>query len=102
MSPPSLAPNIAASFLSDGRRIVYEAREARHPLRRWLQEVAGANPRPITPEGKAGWIVSPDDKWLIVGRRQAVIGVNEATLVAVAGGSEQKIQGLKSGETVLG
>jgi hypothetical protein len=32
MTPPSLAPNIAASFLSDGKRIVYEAREADHPL----------------------------------------------------------------------
>ena len=102
MTPPNLAPNIAASFLSDGKRIVYEAREADHPLRTWIQDVNGENPRPITPEGTAGWLVSPDDKWLIVGRRQAVIAVNEATLVALQGGSEQKIQGLKPGETVLG
>jgi dipeptidyl aminopeptidase/acylaminoacyl peptidase len=102
ITPPNLAPAIAANFLSDGKQIVYVAREADRPLRTWIQDVNGGNPRPITPEGTAGWLVSPDDKWLLVGHRRAAIGVIDATMVSLRGGSEQKIQGLNPRETILG
>jgi eukaryotic-like serine/threonine-protein kinase len=54
MSPPNLTPLISASFLPDGKHIVYPAREAGHGTRAWLQDISGGAPRPITPEGTAG------------------------------------------------
>jgi hypothetical protein len=102
ITPPNLVPAIAASFLSQGKQIVYEAQEGDHPLRTWIQDTNGEKPRPITPEGTAGWLVSPDDKWLLVGHRRAAVGVMDAAMVSMASGSEQKIQGLNPGETIVG
>jgi Tol biopolymer transport system component len=72
ITPPNLQPLIAASFFSDGRRILYIAREQGKPPRTWVQRLDGNNPQPITAEGTAGFLLSPDDKWLLVnGRRVA-------------------------------
>jgi eukaryotic-like serine/threonine-protein kinase len=99
INPPKLQVMCCgASFLSDNRRIVYVAREAGRPLRAWMQDITGGDPQPITDEGVIGWMVSPDDKWLIATR-----DLNTLNLFApVSGGKPQKIAGLKSNEQVLG
>jgi dipeptidyl aminopeptidase/acylaminoacyl peptidase len=52
-----------ASWLPDGRRIVFVAREAGRPPRVFVQDVRGGAPEPLTPEGVRGPIaVSPDSK----------------------------------------
>lgn len=102
MSPANLQPEIAARFLSDGKRFVYVAREKGRARRTWLQDVSGASPRPITPEGTFAWIVSGDDKWLITGQPAGINAVNGAALISMDHGNPEKIQGLKSEETVLG
>jgi len=67
ISPPKLTPVNTAGFLPDGRHVIYAAREARHGLRSWLQDLNGGEPRAITDEGVYGALVSPDGKWLLAG-----------------------------------
>ncbi len=102
LSPANLYPLVAASFLSDSKHIVYVAHEAGHLPRTWLQDTNGGAPRPITPEGTAGFLVSPDDKWLVVGRRQMNKAVLEGVLVSIENGSMEKIAGLNPDDEVLG
>jgi len=102
ISPANLSPHIAASFLSDGKHIVYVAAEAGHRARTWLQDLEGGKPRPITAEGTAGFLVSTDDKWLIAGRRTGAVTVREAVLVSMDNGNVEPIRGLGPREEVLG
>jgi eukaryotic-like serine/threonine-protein kinase len=102
MSPANLSPLVGASFLSDSRRIVYIAAEAGHRPRTWLQDINSSNPRPITPEGTTGFVVSPDDKWLITGQRVVAGVYQDATLRSIEGGNMEDVRGLKPKETVLG
>ena len=103
ISPSNLQPLIAASFLSDGKRIIYVAREQGRPARTWMQDLSGGSPHPITAEGVSGWIVSPDDKWLLVnGRRQAAAGLQQPSVISMAGGEPKIIAGLRPHEFILG
>jgi eukaryotic-like serine/threonine-protein kinase len=102
ISPPNLVPEIAAKFLSDGKKVVYMAHEVGHPSRTWLQDLSGGDPRPITPEGTAGFSTSPDDRWLITFKREEFGIANLAWLTAVEGGARKDIAGLKPGDTILG
>ncbi len=53
-----------ASWLSDGRRIVYVGAEQGRPQRTWVQELPDGLPRPVTPEGTTGAVTSPDGRWV--------------------------------------
>lgn len=102
LTPANLFPYVAANFLSDSKRIVYMAAEAHHPARTWLQDINGGQPRPITPEGIAGFQVSPDDQWVITGSR-IISGVfRDATLRSIENGNSEAVRGLKPDEVVLG
>jgi dipeptidyl aminopeptidase/acylaminoacyl peptidase len=104
MSPPNLQPFIAGRFLSDGKRIIYIAREQGRLPRTWMQDLNSSTPQAITPEGVFGIQVSPDDKWLVVnglnGPRQA--GLQQTALVLMSGGEPKAIAGLRPEEIVLG
>jgi eukaryotic-like serine/threonine-protein kinase len=102
MSPPNLSPMIGANFLSDGKKIVFVASETGRPLRTWLQDIDGSKPRAISDEGVAGWLVSPDDKWVLTGKRIGYAKYRDAMLLPVSGGSQQKIVGLAADDDVLG
>jgi tRNA A-37 threonylcarbamoyl transferase component Bud32 len=54
-----------AGFSSDGSGIVLEGQEAGHGLRSYLLRLDGGRPHPITPEGVAGTLLSPDGQWLV-------------------------------------
>ncbi len=102
ISPPTLQPLIAASFLSDGKRIIYIANEAGHPPRTWMQDLDSNSPHPITPEGIFGWQLSPDDRWLLVnGTRQAATALQRAGLVSMSGGEPKAIMGLRPDDLIL-
>jgi hypothetical protein len=101
ISPPNLSPQVRASFFSDGKRIVYEAQERNRPLRTWLQDVNGGSPHPITEEGRAGSLVSPDDQWLLSGLGSGYPKLIDPVLVPIAGGSPVKIAGLQATDSVL-
>lgn len=102
MNPANLVPMTAAGFLSSGGQIVYAAHEAGRPPRTWLQDISGSTPRPITEEGTVGWLVSPDDKWLLTGLRTSYTRLRNPALAPVAGGSPQKALGIQPEEGVLG
>ena len=53
------------SWLPDGKSIVFIAKEPGRLLRTYLQSVDGGPPRPVTPEGVTGTLVSPDGELLL-------------------------------------
>ena len=103
VNPPTLVPaNILPGFLSDGRRIVYSANEAGHLPRIWLQDLNGGAPKPISPEGMVNRAISRDDKWALVGVRDAASGKISTALLSIDDGKTVEISGLKPGELALG
>jgi hypothetical protein len=69
----------------------------------WIQDINGGAPRPVTPEGVAGFAaLSPDDKWLIAGRRAGGTAVEEPVLVSVDKGSIEPVRGAKPDDRGLG
>ena len=102
ISPANLSPAVWGSFLSDGQRVVYEGQDGNRPLRTWLQDLKQGSPRPITDEGTSGWLVSPDDKWLLAGSGPGYPRVIHPVLVPIAGGSPVNIAGLQPNDSVLG
>ena len=76
----------AASWLPDGKSIVYSSAEPGHGPRTYLLSLQGGAPRPITPEGVTGALVSPDGKYLL-----AVDNQRQRQLYPLAGGEPQKL-----------
>ncbi len=102
LTPPNLAPYVGATFLSDSKRVVYIGAETGHRVRAWLQDIDGGPPRPLTPEGLGGFVVSPDDKWVIVGERIIAGDYRKISLLSLENGTKQDVQGMKPNEIVLG
>jgi Tol biopolymer transport system component len=102
ISPPNLAPTANASFLSDGKRIVYIAQDGAKPPRTWFQDLNGGSPRPITEEGSVGWQVSPDEKMLLARSASLSQRMIDPVLVPIAGGPPEKIAGLQHDDNILG
>jgi eukaryotic-like serine/threonine-protein kinase len=55
----------SAHFLADGKHIAIYASEPGHSMRCYLVDIDGGRPVPITPEGIAGGLVSPNGKYVI-------------------------------------
>ena len=55
-----------AAFLSGDKKIVFNASAPGHPRRVFELDLSGGDPRPVSPEGMAGGLPSPDGKQLIV------------------------------------
>jgi eukaryotic-like serine/threonine-protein kinase len=51
-----------AAWLPDGRRVVFGGRESKDVRRTYVQDVDGGDPRPVTPDGFVGLVLSPDGK----------------------------------------
>ncbi|MGA9542801.1 MAG: hypothetical protein WBQ85_04495, partial [Candidatus Sulfotelmatobacter sp.] len=84
--------NGSAHFLADGKRITLDASEPGHRVRTYLVDLEGGKPKPITPEGITGGLVSPDGRY--------IFRVDEAEGVAVyptAGGAPRTIPDLEPG-----
>jgi tRNA A-37 threonylcarbamoyl transferase component Bud32/Tol biopolymer transport system component len=54
-----------AAWAADGRRIVFAGREAGDVLRTYVQYVDGGDPRPVTPDGFVGLLLSPDSQRIV-------------------------------------
>ncbi len=83
--------NGTARFLPDGKGITVNGNEAGHGVRCYLLDLEGGKPRPITPEGITGGLVSPNGKYILESGGQAV------ALYPLAGGAPLLIQGLEEG-----
>ena len=57
--------HLAAEFLPDGRRFIFMGFDPGKRPRAWIQDLSGAAPRAITPEGITGALVSPNGKMVM-------------------------------------
>jgi Tol biopolymer transport system component len=65
---PAVAPIetlVTARWFPDGQRLILVGSEKDKPLRSWVLPLAGGSPKPLTPEGTGGLLISPDGKWLL-------------------------------------
>ncbi len=82
-----------ASFLPDGRRIVFVGAESGRPQRTWIQQLPDGLPAAVTPEGAAGITVSPDGRWVA-----AVTQDSTLMLFPLEGGEPRTVAKLAPGE----
>ncbi len=81
----------------DGKALVFTASEPNHAPRTYWMNLDEGKPRPITPEGTAGTLVSPDGKYVL-----ALDAQNKRWLYPLAGGDPQPVSAaLKDTETVV-
>ena len=73
-------------WLPDGKSVVFSTADPGHGPRTYQLSVEGGTPRPLTPEGVSGGLVTPDGKYLL-----AVDAKRERWLYPVAGGEPQKV-----------
>lgn len=86
------------AWLPDGKTIVFSGKESGRSLRSYLQSVDRGAPRPVTPDGFLGTLVSPDGQFLLA-RDQA-----EKKALAVYplnGGEARPIPGLEDEDRVI-
>jgi len=86
--------NGAARFMPDGSHIVINANEQGHSVRGYLVDLSGGKPRPVTPEGIASLLVSPDGRYVT-----AQSADSSVVLCSVENGNAQKIPGMNSDDT---
>ncbi|MBI3698063.1 MAG: protein kinase [Acidobacteria bacterium] len=84
------------AWFPDGKRIIFVGSEAGHDPRAWVQEIDNGKPRPITPEGTAGWLLSPDGRFVAARDRE-----QKALLYPVEGGSPRPVPGVEAGESAI-
>jgi Tol biopolymer transport system component len=84
-----------ADYFPDGMRVLVCGNEAGHRSRCYVQDIAGGPPRPITPEGTSGGLVSPDGKSVL-----AQDSDEKYFMYPVAGGSPVPVTWIGPGETI--
>jgi eukaryotic-like serine/threonine-protein kinase len=83
-----------AKWLPDGKRIVVVGAQSEgHRSRSWVIDPTGGKPRPITPEGITGTLVSPDGKFLL-----AIDANQNRALYPVEDGEPRAVPGFESGD----
>jgi serine/threonine protein kinase len=74
------------TWLPDSKSVVYSSAEPGHGARTYVLDIESGSSRPITPEGTAGGLVSPDGKFLL-----AIDQKRQRWFYPIAGGDPQKI-----------
>ena len=85
-----------AAWLPNGKGIVFVGREKGRPMRTFVQDLDGGQPRPVTPEGVTGYAVSPDGK-LLLGRDTS----EKKALYPLDGGEPRTIPGLEDEDKLI-
>jgi dipeptidyl aminopeptidase/acylaminoacyl peptidase len=86
----------AASWMPDGKSVVFAGSEPGHAQRSYLQDLRGGRARPITAEGIAGARVSPDGRLIA-----AVSGDQRLFICPLGGDSARFVAQLLPMESVL-
>jgi Tol biopolymer transport system component len=92
-------PHYFANWLPDGKSVIFTSAEPGHGRRTFAQGIdsPGIAPRPVTPEGTFGSLVSPDGKWVLATDAQ-----RQRWLYPIAGGEPHKPNvDIRPNETVL-
>ncbi len=88
----------STSWLADGKSIVFNGKESGRLLRTYVQAIDGGPPRPVTPEGFTGTLVSPDGQFLLA----RDLAEKEAIAVyPLSGGEPRPIPGLEEQDRVI-
>jgi Tol biopolymer transport system component/predicted Ser/Thr protein kinase len=84
-----------ARWLPDGKRYVFAGNENGHGVRLYVQDVSGAAPRAISPEGvdASAFAASPDGQFVA-----GVVPDEKGYLFPVAAGDPRPINGLEAGD----
>jgi len=85
-----------AAWLPNGKGIVFVGREKGRPMRTFVQDLDGGQPRPVTPEGVTGYAVSPDGK-LLLGRDTS----EKKALYPLDGGEPRTVPGLEDEDKLI-
>ncbi len=83
--------NGSAHFTADGKHITVNANEPGHGVRCYMVDLEGGKPKPMTPEGITGGLVSPDGQ-SIIGNDSGV-----ASVYSTAGPAPRRIPNLEAG-----
>ncbi len=86
------------SWLPDGKSIVFNAKEPGRLLRTYLQSVDGGPPRPVTPEGFTGTLVSPDGEFILA---RDLAEKEPIAVFPLNGGEQRPIPGLEREDRVI-
>jgi hypothetical protein len=87
---------ILSGLVPDGRMIWFLGNEPSGGRRLWLTDLAGAKPRPVTPEG-----VGPVHPWISPDGTCAVAASADGVrLYPLAGGEPRPLNGVRSGEAI--
>ena len=86
--------NGAARFMPDGNHIIINGNEPGHAVRGYQIGLKGGTPRPITPEGMASLLVSPDGRYVTAQNPSSPV-----VLCSVENGTAQEIPGMNPDDT---
>jgi Tol biopolymer transport system component len=87
-----------AYWLPDGKSIVFVGKEPGHLQRSYVQSVDGGPPRPVTPDGVVGTLISPDVQFLLARDRDSK---KAPVLWPLGGGEPRSISGLDNQDRVI-
>ena len=90
-------PRGLPSFFPDGRRIIFVGSEPGHATRSWIQDLDGGKPRPASPEGVVGALLSPDGRFFVARSPD-----QKPALYPVEAGPPRPIKGLEPSDRTLG
>jgi len=82
-------------WFPDGKRILFEGNQPNRPARTFVQDVNGAKPLPVTPEGTIASHVSPDQKYV------TFVAAGKLNLLPIQSGDPKPIANLEPGESVI-
>jgi serine/threonine protein kinase/Tol biopolymer transport system component len=87
----------STSWSPDGKSVFFIGKEAGHLLRTYTQSIDGGAPRPVTPEGVTGTLVSPDGQQLLAraDEKKAI------EVYPLKGGEPRSIPGLELDDRVV-
>ncbi|MGA9210572.1 MAG: protein kinase [Terriglobales bacterium] len=85
----------SVEWFPDSKRILFTGNQPGHPVRSWMQDPDGGQPKPVTPEGVRATRVAPD------GHSFVIADPHKLLLGDIAGGEPRAITELQLGESVV-
>jgi Tol biopolymer transport system component len=80
----------------DGKHVVFSGQEDGKPSRSFIQDIEGGRPRPLTPEGITGTLISPNGQFLLTN-----VSNGKRSLFYIPQGSLREIRGLRRDDQIL-
>jgi dipeptidyl aminopeptidase/acylaminoacyl peptidase len=85
----------SVEWFPDGKRILFTGNQPGRPVRSWMDDLDGGQPKPVTPEGVRATRVSPD------GHTFVIVDPHKLLLGDIGGGEPKAITELQGGESVV-